>query len=249
MIPIVPITSSSLKLAKELSQQFHLPVVMDKAGFNWLLQVTDERVELISTTEKRFAPIWIDFLYGKLHHRLQTLSIKKELIARAVGMKGQFKPFVLDVTAGWGRDAFVLASLGCKVVMVERSPVMAVLLQDGLRRLFSSQTQISSQTLSLVFADARQYLESMQESPDVIYLDPMYPDRTKTALVKKEMRILREVVGEQEDADALFLQALLHANKRVVVKRPLYGEMLHGAKPTCQFLGKSTRFDVYTSRT
>ena len=83
------------------------------------------------------------------------------------------------------------------------------------------------------------------ERPDVVYLDPMFPERTKHALVKKEMRLFRDVVGDDMDADALMELALEVARKRVVVKRPRKADSVAGRKPGYQLLGKSSRFDVY----
>lgn len=100
--------------------------------------------------------------------------------------------------------------------------------------------------LQLIAQDGLNYLEQLSEldKPEVIYLDPMYPHRTKSALVKKEMRILRHLVGNDQDAQMLCQQALQKAKKRVVVKRPRIAEPLL-AKPDIVFSGSNSRFDVY----
>lgn len=223
--------------------QFHLPQIINSTSTTWILRVTASHVELVDTT-KKFTPIWIDFLQGKLGLRAVKARPRNELIARAVGVNQQYKPIVWDVTAGWGQDAFLLMMLGCRVTMIERSPVMAVLLQDALDRFFSTQPTVSPGDFSLIFGDAQTYLEDCLELPDVIYLDPMYPMRVKSSLVKKEMQILQEIISEQAESSLLSL-ALTKVKNRVVVKRPLRGVFLEGKQPDFQCCGKTTRFDVY----
>ena len=164
-------------------------------------------------------------------------------------MKSREKLFVLDVTAGLGRDAFVLATLGCNVLMLERSPVIYVLLRDGLMRA-SKENWFCQLNLFLEKINALEYFEKIQEEnfPDVVYIDPMFPHQTKSALVKKEMRVLREVVGDDGDAAQLFLAAKKIAKKRVVVKRARLAPLITDQKPDVVFEGKSSRFDVYLKK-
>lgn len=163
-------------------------------------------------------------------------------------------PTVLDATAGLGRDAFVLASLGCKVQMVERNPVVAALLDDGLSRA-KCDPEIGgwvAQRMSLIHASSHDALNQLIEDenfiqPDVVYLDPMYPhpENKKSALVKKEMRVFQSLVGFDLDADELLNPAMLLAKKRVVVKRPDYADWLNHQKPSMAIETKKNRFDVY----
>lgn len=191
-------------------------------------------------------PVYVDFVHGAVGHRRQFGGGKNQLIAKAVGIKSsKEKLTVLDVTAGLGRDAFVLASLGCDVLMCERSSIIYQLLQDGLRRA-EKETWFSKLNLKLIHADAMDYLNSLQDSiPDVIYIDPMFPEKTKSALVKKEMRVLREVVGDDVDAAELLSLALTKAKKRVVVKRSRLALALTNQMPSHQYAGKTGRYDVY----
>lgn len=193
-----------------------------------------------------FAMLQIDFLTGKIAYRLKNSSIKNELLARAIGIKNQHKPSVLDTTAGLGRDGFLLAYLGCEVTLIERSPEIAIALKDALTLALAHSTYAHLK-INLIHSDAKKYLAQLNTSeyPDVIYLDPMYPHRTKSALVKKEMRILRSLVGDDEDAPALLQLALQHAKQRVVVKRPRLAEPLGGIKADFCIEGTQQRFDVY----
>lgn len=189
--------------------------------------------------------IYIDFLSGKINYRRKQSG--RELLARAVGIKGNYRPTIIDATAGLGRDGFMLACWGCKVLMLERSPVIAALLQDGLTRAFADPELAKQLSIQLINIDAQIYFAklSSDQFPDVIYLDPMHPTRTKSALVKKEMRIVREIVGEDADADVLLLAALKHTKNRVVVKRPRLAPPLANLKPDFTIEGKQQRFDVY----
>ena len=172
------------------------------------------------------------------------------MIAKAVGVQPGVRPRVLDATAGLGRDAFVLASLGCSVTLIERQPLIAALLEDGLARaaLDRDVAPIAAQ-MQLLNGNAIELMRAWQgEPPQVIYLDPMFPHRDKSALVKKEMRLFRPFVGDDLDAPALLEAALNLASHRVVVKRPRKAPLIEGAKPGYALEGKSSRYDIYPKK-
>lgn len=175
-------------------------------------------------------------------HRHQFGGGKGQLIAKAVGLKKYPNPTVLDLSAGFGQDAFVLASLGCQVVMLERCDVMCQLLADGLLRLKSKRPDM---LLSLIKLDAISYLKQLSALPDVIYFDPMYPETGNTASNKREMQLLRELAGDDDDAVNVFQMARQKAQKRIVIKRPKQGAMIGDVEPDFQVLGKSSRYDIY----
>ena len=195
----------------------------------------------------------IDFVHGKVGHRRQFGGGRGQTLPKAIGLKHGANPTVVDATAGLGRDAFVLASLGARVTMIERSPVLAALLEDGLKRLAADPelAEIALSHLQLVHANAIDWLQQQAENktnrPDVVYLDPMYPHRTKSALVKKEMRALRELVGDDEDASQLLNAARHCATKRVVVKRPKGAPLLDATQPSGNVQSRNTRYDIYSA--
>jgi 16S rRNA (guanine1516-N2)-methyltransferase len=188
----------------------------------------------------------VDFLTSKFLRRIKQLSPNGELLARAVGLKTKSIKRVIDATAGFGHDGVLLALLGCEVTLIERSSRIATLLQEGLQRAQSNE-RFAHLSLRLLVTDAIDYLQALMpdEFPDVIYLDPMYPPRNKTALVGKEMRYLRAIVGEDNDAPKLFTRALTRARHRVVVKRPHHAPFITQQSPDWQLRGKAVRFDVY----
>lgn len=236
-------TPDSAERALVLARELGLPLVVpDDPRFPVRLTVTAERLELRATGQG--GPVHAEFAAGRTDYRRRQGGLRSEPLARAVGLKSGFRPEVIDACGGLGRDAFVLAGLGCRVRLLERSPVIAALLRDALTRAGSDE---AAARLHLIAVDAREYLAELAPTahPDVIYLDPMYPHRTRSALVKKEMRVLRMVVGEDSDAPALLAVALHRARRRVVVKRPRPAPILDGPTPDLTFPGSSTRFDVY----
>ena len=212
-----------------------------------LLTLTPNRLELHQTGKGAEGPLFVDFIGGAIEYRRKQTTSRKEAIARAVGLKGGARPVVLDITAGLGRDSFILASLGCTVQMVERSPVVAALLADAIERARQEPALVEIMArLSLMAGDSLEILRTWQgERPEVIYIDPMYPHRSKSALVKKEMRLIRLLVGDDQDSDGLLHAALGVADRRVVVKRPRLAPTLIGPTPNFTISGKNSRFDVY----
>lgn len=204
-------------------------------------------LELRKRDEQKLAGVRVDFTTGPLAHRRRFGGGRAEAIARAIGIKGEYLPDVVDATAGLGRDAFVLAALGCRVRMIERHPVVAALLEDGLARA-GRDPEIGewvATRLSLVHGMSQQTLLSLDPRPDVVYLDPMYPHKQKSALVKKEMRLFQLLIGEDKDADNLLIPARMLAKKRVVVKRPDYAPPLMNQSTSASVVTKSHRFDIY----
>ncbi|HIF50393.1 MAG TPA: hypothetical protein EYQ42_02470 [Thiotrichaceae bacterium] len=205
----------------------------------------------LNTKQDTAAPTRVDFLDAGLTHRRLT-SGKSQGIAKAIGLNKLKSPTVLDTTAGLGKDAFILASLGCTVTLLERSPIIHALLEDGFRRgLESADEDVIKiiNKMTLINIDAKDYLEIIisgkQDKPDVIYLDPMFPARTKSAKVKKDISLLQQALGIDEDFDELFSAARLCAKHRVVVKRPGKKTKDIEPKPSFQIEGKSAHFNIY----
>lgn len=241
--------AGSAERAARLASDLGLPLItLDQPGFRLQLVVTDKRLELRETGRKS-GPVYVDFVSGRVGARRRGGALLRDPLVRAVGRKAE--PWdVWDVTAGLGRDALLLAWSRCRVTMVERSPVLAALLEDGLTRATREPElhPVVSERLRLVRGDARQLLAELPEAdrPHAIYIDPMFPQRAKTALSKKEMQVCRLVAGEDADAAELFEIARGTARCRVVVKRWLHAPPL-GPNPAIQYKGRSIRYDVYLS--
>jgi 16S rRNA (guanine1516-N2)-methyltransferase len=154
---------------------------------------------------------------------------------------------VVDATTGWGQDSLFMFRMGFSVLCIERSPVMAVLLQDAFKRLGQCDwvQALNLEVPQLLQGNAIELLATLDTPPDCIYLDPMFPPkRKKSALAKKSIQVLHELIGQDEDKEVLFAVALQATGKRVVVKSPDYAEPL-GGKPQQSFSGKLVRYDVY----
>lgn len=217
-------------------------LVMPRAGNDYQLA--------LQQPGSRELPLCVHFAEGPLAHRRKYGGGRKQPLARAVGIKPGHLPTIVDATAGLARDAFVLTCLGCQVTMLERSPILGALVKDGLRRaqLDTETAAIVGNKLRLISGNATQLLETIApQDKQVIYLDPMYPERSKSALVKKEMRLVRALVGDDNDTHLLLAKALQQAQQRVVVKRPRLAEPLPGPPPSTRIESKTTRYDIYLS--
>ncbi len=169
------------------------------------------------------------------YHQRQNYALSKEPLAKALSIKGSGEKRVIwDTTCGTGKDSLLISYFGAKLTSFERNPAVFLLLKDALRRF--------PVDFHLEFGDARTL--SFSEKPEVIYYDPMYPAKKKSALARKEMRIFKEIVGDDPDSKEFLEWALKTATERVVVKRPLEADPIK-EKPTASYTGKSTRYDMY----
>ncbi len=190
-----------------------------------------------------------DFLQGAMNHRLRFGGGRGQHLPKAIGMKGSQSPTIVDATAGLGRDAFLLASLGSEVTLIERSDIIHELLAKGMEaaRRAGGQHKDIIDRMTLIHGDSIVLLPQMQA--DVVLIDPMHPPRQKSALVKAEMRAIRDIVGIDEDQRLLVETALTMATKRVVLKWPAKAAPLPGLQPAShQIIGKSIRYDVFMTR-
>ena len=189
-----------------------------------------------------------EYLVGAAMRRVRFGEGRGHKLAKAVGCSKGRTPRIVDATAGLGRDAFLLASLGCQVVLLERSPAVYALLQQTVESARTSPDLADVVArMRLVQGDARNLLPSL--FADVVLVDPMHPSRKKTALVKEEMRLLRQLVGPDSDALELMRVALATAQERVVLKWARRAEHLEGlGVPSYQIVGKTTRYEVFLTR-
>lgn len=255
--------------AEQIAHAWGLPLLELPAASGLMLVWSMGRLSLNTVGRGAPGPVAVDWAEAKARRRLQT-SGRAQPLARAVGFKPGHVPTVLDATAGLGQDAFVLAWLGASLICMERSPIAAALLDDGLRRARACpELQAAALRMRLLWVDALSGLQQLAQPgglqtvgadkphdgaeaeiqaaarPDCVYLDPMYPDTGRSALSSKNMQAFQQVIGEDRDADALLQHALAVARRRVVVKRPRKAGFMAGEKPFTQLIGESTRYDIY----
>ena len=186
------------------------------------------------------------FIEGPILHRLKYGKGRGQNLAKAVGMKFNKNRNIIDATAGLGYDSFILASLGAKVTLIERSQKMHELLQNGINEGISFGGEIEKiiKRMELLFGDSKDILPKL--TPEVIMIDTMYKERKKTALVKNNMRLVREIVGPDTDYIELLEVALNCAKNRVVLKQPRYAEPIKDIKKCShQIIGKTIRYDIF----
>jgi 16S rRNA (guanine1516-N2)-methyltransferase len=259
-VAVLPLSEVYVDQARELALALSLPLLpssqaRDLESGRLLLILGDQGLQLQQSGKKVAGPARVDFDTGALHRRMKSGD---GLLAKATGIKPGRDLTILDATAGFGVDAFMMASMGAKLVLCERNPLVAKMLEDGIHRgLHCAHEDVvdAVSRMSLREGSSKDYLLALKEGgsgevkPSVVYLDPMFPDRKKSALVKKEMQYFHQIVGPDLDADALLPLALAVAEYRVVVKRPRIAPFLSDQEPNLQISGKAHRFDVYTLKT
>lgn len=192
--------------------------------------------------------------FARMLPRLKQGRLQQELLVKATRTKGIENPWAIDATAGFGEDSLLLAAVGFTVDLYEQDCVIAALLQDALDR--------AADDPALAAAVARMRLHAGEDSvaglrhaaelvergelaaPDVVYLDPMFPERTKSAAVKKKFQLLHHLEQPCADEETLVKAALAVRPRKVVIKRPVKGPLLAGVKPSYQLAGKAVRYDV-----
>ncbi len=239
--------------AKRLADSLLLPLVAIQQlpgdqglqDYDYFLAYENSILGLRSTDTKHPGVLCVDFTDPKLNYRVKS-SIRNQDIIKAIGVKGAVRPKVLDATAGLGKDAFLFASLGCEVLLLERSIIVHALLEDGLRRATQDRTGAAA-VVSRMNLLRGEFIEFTAEARqfDVVYLDPMFPARRKSAKVKKDMAMLQQFLGHEADNGHLLEQAKILAQKRVVVKRAKLSPYLGSKTPHIEYKGNSSRYDVY----
>lgn len=200
----------------------------------------------LHSDQKGERPIGInlDFELDRHQSYFKKSSLHKELLAKSIGIKGTYRPKVVDLTAGLLGDSLLFLAMGCEVLALERHPVVAFLIQSALQNAKHPLVE----KLAFKKIDAYEFLSQEEVTAfDVLYYDPMFEDANEKSLPRKEMRIFRSVVGEDADAHKVFDLALKNIPKRVVVKRPRLSCLISEVKPV-QYIGKATRYDVYLAQ-
>ncbi|MDP1932514.1 MAG: class I SAM-dependent methyltransferase [Gammaproteobacteria bacterium] len=242
----------SPEAAGTLAQRLGLTLVPDEYQISdycrFIIFFQQGRLSLQQTAARAPGAICVDFDDSALTYR-RNHPVQPEALLKASGVKQGGMCRVLDATAGLGQDAFIFASAGCQVILMERSLVLHALLADGLRRAAESENDRvaeSSGRMTLIHGDSASLsIKDIDERPEVVYLDPMFPDRRKSAKVKKNMFLLQQLLETDIPSADLLGNALHIASRRVVVKRPRHADFLEGRRPSHQLVGKASRFDVY----
>lgn len=234
-----------------------VPIVASADKDDWVLKARDGNLAIVRADGVSLS---VDFTQGKTRHRTKEAGAGASHLTRSLGLaafrkrRGQF-PTIVDGTGGWGQDAWAIASLGCRVTVIEKHPVVHALLACGLAiAALDGECAEIAERIALINADATRVMDTMLT--DVIYLDPMYPHRgRKKADSKKGMQILQALLGpsDEELSTSLLDTALSSVASRVVVKRPKGADALEATEPYGgqRFVIESpnTRYDIYQNAT
>ncbi|MFT6153341.1 MAG: 16S rRNA (guanine1516-N2)-methyltransferase [Bermanella sp.] len=253
MLPICLICTDKelTDYAAKIASRLDVPVFKQAPKTAQLvLELDATGLKLLRPNDKSVGALKVDFSDGALTWRRQHGGGTGQAIAKAIGLKQKKSLTVLDATAGTATDSFVLAALGCTVTLLERHPIVALLLEDALARAeLTPEVYEITQNMTLYSGSSVEFMKKMNNnSVDVVFLDPMFPHSGKNAQVKKSMQYFREMVGKDEDADHLLAPALAAATYRVVVKRPKKSPFLDNQEPTLSHDGKANRFDIYVNK-
>ena len=184
--------------------------------------------------------------FSRLLPRLNSRNLGSELLVKAAKVKGNPSPLAVDATAGLGEDSLLLAAAGFEVALFERNETIAALLADAMKR--AAQDPMLAEPVSrmkLIADDSVEGLASLDITPDVVFLDPMFPEKRKSSSVKKKLQLLQQLEDPCDDERALYEAAKSANPLKIVVKRPLKGPFLAGEKPSHSLSGKAVRYDCY----
>ena len=261
-LQIVLVQCQELVSAEEitLSKSLNISIIVFAqltSSTKFYLRFSNEGLSLFLNEAKAPGAVIVNFSQASMQRRMKN-SISKQGIVKAVGIKRSNLPSIVDGTAGLGKDSFLLASLGCSVTMYERSPIVHALLADGLQRGATADAAVAAVIPNLQLRNFNfDATIKLDQSVDVVYLDPMFPESKRSARVKKDMYLLQRLLGGEQQARSkqenqrdefnLLDAAKNIAEKRVVVKRGKASPYMGACKPDVEFKGSSNRYDVYLS--
>ena len=207
------------------------------------IEMIDGKVSLVS------GKISVCGDYTLLKKRLTHANLSHEMLVKAVKVRNAGMPLkILDATAGLGEDSLLLAAAGYKVDMCEKNATVYALLEDSLKRaLKDPELKPVASRMSAFNTDSLAYMRSPDNRADIVYLDPMFPERTKSAQVKKKFQLIHGLEKPCENEREMLNEALTFASMRVVVKRPKNGNFLADKKPDYSINGSSVRYDCYVT--
>jgi len=185
--------------------------------------------------------------FSSMKSRLKPGNLNGEMLVRAARIKAPLNgsiPVAIDATAGLGEDSFLLAASGFKVYLFEKNETIAALLKDALERALKDP-DIAEAASRMIFVegDSIAGMKSLPERPDVVYLDPMFPERRKSGLIKKKFQLLQLLERPCDDEDGLINAAVAVSPAKIVIKRPAKAPVLGGIKPSYTISGNSIRYD------
>lgn len=227
--------------AESIAKKLNINMIFEKIeDMSIYLRFDENGLALVSKDMKLYGD------FSKMCKRLKTNNLRNELLVKAAKIKGKNENLnAIDATAGLGEDSILLAAAGFNVKLYEKNPIIATLLIDALDRAKSlpDLAEIINR-MEVIEENSINAMKNINEKVDIILLDPMFPERTKSGLVKKKFQILHEIETPCNNEVELINAALAVNTHKVIIKRPLKGEYLAEIKPSYSIKGKAIRYDV-----
>lgn len=232
--------NANIEKAKNIAERLNIEIITNnKEKFDILLSMDESGLALVSDNMKLYGD------FSKSIKRLKQSNLQKEMLIHAVKIKGEKENLIaIDATAGLGEDSILLAAYGYNVELYEKNPIISELLKDAMERAEKiSELKDIIGRMKVHNEDSIIAMQNLKYKPDIILLDPMFPERTKSALIKKKFQILHKIENPCSDENEMLSSAIKANPKKLVIKRPLKGEYLAGVKPDYSLKGSSIRYD------
>lgn len=185
--------------------------------------------------------------FGPLAPRIKEQALHRELLVRAARIKGLAEPRGIDATAGLGCDSLLLAAAGFHMTLYERNPVACAMLEDALRKAADdARFAHAARHMHAIHGDSIEALEQCRGAFDLVYLDPMFPEKRKSAATNKKFQLIHRIEAPCADEERLLQAAFEAQPRRIVVKRSAKGPYLAGIKPHYSIAGKAVRYDCFS---
>ena len=232
--------NANIEKAKKIAERLNIEIITNnKEKFDILLSMDESGLALVSDNMKLYGD------FSKSIKRIKQNNLQKEMLIHAVKIKGEKEKLIaIDATAGLGEDSILLAAYGYNVELYEKNPIISELLKDAMERAEKiSELKDIIGRMKVHNEDSIIAMQNLKYKPDIILLDPMFPERTKSALIKKKFQILHKIENPCSDENEMLSSAIKANPKKLVIKRPLKGEYLAGVKPDYSLKGSSIRYD------
>ena len=232
--------NADLERAKKISEKFNIKIITDNKETSGLtLYLSKSGLSLVYENMKLSGD------FSKMIKRIKQNNLQNEILIHAAKIKEKTRDLMaIDATAGMGEDSMLLAAYGYNISLYENNPIIAELLKDSLERAkqFPELKEIVSR-MKVYEEDSIIAMQKLEESPDIILLDPMFPERTKSSLIKKKFQVLHKIENPCLNESELLNSAIKANPKKIIIKRPLKGDYLAGIKPDYSLKGNSIRYD------
>lgn len=232
--------NANIEKAKNIAERLNIEIITsNKENYDILLSMDESGLALVSDNMKLYGD------FSKSIKRIKQNNLQKEMLIHAVKIKGEKENLIaIDATAGLGEDSILLAAYGYNVELYEKNPIISELLKDAMERAEKiSELKDIIGRMKVHNEDSIIAMQNLKYKPDIILLDPMFPERTKSALIKKKFQILHKIENPCSDENEMLSSAIKANPKKLVIKRPLKGEYLAGVKPDYSLKGSSIRYD------